>query len=131
MEPSEVVTRFLRACGDRDLDTALALVAPDVEYDNVPVGAVTGPDGVRGVLEGGVTAAAEQVEWVVLRQVAQGDVVMSERVDRFLLQGSWLEVPVVGVFVVREGRIALWRDYFDLLGYREQRRRLTAPPGPA
>ena len=127
MDASEVVTVFLQACGDRDLDAALALVTPDVEYDNVPVGVVTGPEGIRSVLGGGVTAAAEQVEWVVLRQVSQGDVVMSERVDRFLLQGSWLEIPVVGVFVLRDGLIALWRDYFDLLGYQEQKRRLLGP----
>lgn len=118
---------FLRACGDRDLDTALALVTADVQYDNVPVGVVTGPEGIRSVLGGGITAAAERVEWVVLRQVAQGDTVMSERVDRFFLQGTWLEIPVVGVFVLRDGRIALWRDYFDLLGYQEQKRRLPSP----
>lgn len=124
MDPSELVTAFLGACADRDLDRALALVSDDVEYDNVPVGIVTGPDGVRSVLTGGITATAEEVEWVVLRQVAQGDVVMSERVDRFLVRGTWLEIPVVGIFVVREDRIVLWRDYFDLLGYQEQKRRL-------
>ena len=25
-----------------------------------------------------------------------------------------VELPVAGLFVVRDGRIALWRDYFDM-----------------
>jgi limonene-1,2-epoxide hydrolase len=33
--------------------------------------------------------------------------------------------------VLRDGRIAVWRDYFDLEGFRRQRERagLTRPPG--
>jgi limonene-1,2-epoxide hydrolase len=120
------VSALLRACGARDLDAALALLADDVEYDNVPLGSVTGRDRVREVLAGGVNEAAREVEWVVLRQVARDDVVMSERLDRFLLPGGWLELPVVGVFVVRDGRVVLWRDYFDLQDYREQKLRLSS-----
>ena len=28
--------------------------------------------------------------------------------------GGRIELPVMGVFEVRDGRIAVWRDYFDL-----------------
>ena len=45
---------------------------------------------------------------------------MNERLDRFQLGGGWVEVPVAGLFVLRDGRIALWRDYFDLATYRRQ-----------
>lgn len=128
---SEVVTAFIRSIEARDLDTALTMVTEDVVYDNAPLGPVTGPEEVRRILSGGVTAAAERVEWVVRHQVAEGDVVMNERVDRFLIGGQWLEIPLAGLFVLREGRIALWRDYFDLEGFRRERERvgLTRPPG--
>ena len=49
-----------------------------------------------------------------IREVASGDTVMNERTDRFLQNGRWLELPVAGIFVVRDGRIAIWHDYFDL-----------------
>ncbi len=129
--PSEIVTAFVRAVEARDLDAALAHVCDDIVYDNVPLGPVTGPEEVRRILSGGVTAAAERVEWVVLHQVAEGDVVMNERVDRFLIDGTWLEIPVAGLFVLRDGRISLWRDYFDLDGFRRQREAagLTGAPG--
>ena len=79
MAPEDVVTALVRACDARDLDAVCALVTDDIEYDNVPIGKVHGPEGVRSVLSGGVTQAAAQVEWRVLHQVASGDVVMRVR----------------------------------------------------
>ena len=119
IEPAEVVRAFVAAIERKDIDAALALVADDVVYDNVPIGAVTGPDGIRGALSR-LLGAAEQLEWVTRHQVSAGDVVMNERLDRFRLGSRWVEVPVAGLFVLRDGRIALWRDYFDLATYRRQ-----------
>lgn len=121
MTPGEVVTALVHACERRDLDAVCALVTDDIEYDNVPIGVVHGPEGVRKVLSGGVTQAASEVEWVVHRQVESGDTVMNERTDRFLVDGTWVEIPIAAVFEVRDGKVALWRDYFDLETYRRQR----------
>lgn len=121
MTPGETVTALVQACESRDLDAVCALVTDDIEYDNVPIGKVHGPDGVRTVLSGGVTQAATQVEWRVLAQVADGDTVMNERIDRFLVDGRWIEIPIAAIFRVRDGRVCLWRDYFDLETYRRQR----------
>ena len=118
--PDEVVGAFIAALERRDVDSALAFVAEDVVYDNVPVGSVTGPDAVRAALAGAI-GGSERVQWVIHHQVDRGDVVMNERLDRFLVDGRWIEVPVAGLFVLRDGRIALWRDYFDLETYRRQR----------
>ena len=49
-----------------------------------------------------------------VRELADDNLVMNERTDRFLVNGNWIELPVAGVFELRDGRIALWRDYFDL-----------------
>jgi limonene-1,2-epoxide hydrolase len=121
MTPDDVVTALVRACEARDLDAVAALVTDDIEYDNVPIGKVFGPEGVRRVLSGGVTEAASEVEWTVHRQVSSGTTVMNERTDRFLVGGRWIEIPIAAVFEVRDGRVSLWRDYFDLETYRLQR----------
>lgn len=121
MTPSDTVTALIHACEARDLDAVCALVTDDIVYDNVPIGVVHGPEGVRSVLSGGVTQAATAIEWVVHRQVADGSTVMNERTDRFLVEGRWVEIPIAAVFEVRDGRVALWRDYFDLESYRRQR----------
>lgn len=121
MSPEEVVTALIRACEARDLDAVAVLVTDNIEYDNVPIGKVFGPEGVRRVLSGGVSEAASQVEWVVHRQVASGNTVMNERTDRFLVDNRWIEIAIAAVFEVSGDRVSLWRDYFDLESYRAQR----------
>lgn len=116
MTPDSLVREFIAALERRDLDAACAMVTDDCEYDNVPMGKVFGPDGIRTTLApflGGCSA----VDWVIHHQVSDGDLrsgtVLNERLDRFELAGRWVELPVAGVFVIRDGKIALWRDYFD------------------
>ncbi len=123
MNAGDIVSSLIAACERRDLDAVCALVTDDIEYDNVPIGKVYGPDGVRTVLSGGVTEAASEIEWAVTHQVSDGDIVMNERVDRFLVDGTWIEIPIAAVFRVRDGKVCLWRDYFDLESYRRQRSR--------
>ena len=113
MSPLDTVNAFLRAAAARDYDTALPLLADDVEYQNMMLPAVHGHAQVRETLEG-LLALCTASEWVVHRELAAGDVVMNERTDRFEMGGTWTDLPVAGVFVVRDGRISLWRDYFDL-----------------
>lgn len=51
-EPLDVVVRaFLAAMARKDFDVALANVADECEYENVPLAKVRGPAGVRAVLE--------------------------------------------------------------------------------
>lgn len=119
LDPEQTVAAFIAAIERRDLDAALALVADDCEYDNVPVGPVHGPDGVRQVL-GPVIDRSDEIAWPVVRQAVAGEVVFNERIDRFRTGDRWVELPVTGVWEVRDGRITLWRDYFDLDTYRRQ-----------
>lgn len=122
------VRRFIAAIEAKDLDTACSWLTEDCVYDNVPMGPVVGPGAVHTGLSP-FLAACSEVDWVIHHQVAREDsagngVVMNERLDRFHLAGRWVEVPVAGLFVVRDGLISLWRDYFDLATYRQQ----MAPP---
>ncbi len=113
MTPLETVRAFLAAAAARDYDTALPLLAEDVEYQNMPLPPVHGRDAVRETLEA-LMAMCTAAEWITHRELADGELVMNERTDRFELHGRWVDLPVAGVFEVRGGRITLWRDYFDL-----------------
>ena len=118
--PEEVVDEFIRRITSIELESALELVSADVEYDNVPIGKNIGPDGMREVL-GQMTTGVDEVEFVIHRQVAVGQIVMNERNDRFHIGDTWLELPVAGVFEVNtDGLITLWRDYFDLATFTNQ-----------
>jgi limonene-1,2-epoxide hydrolase len=119
MSNADVVTDFIRRIEGKDLEAALELLADDVEYDNVPMGKVHGRDAVRDTL-GGFLAGCDEIEWVVHRQAAEGDLVLNERTDRFRTGSGWMELPVAGVFELHDGRITLWRDYFDLPTFTSQ-----------
>ena len=68
----------------------------------------------------------DEVEFVVHRQTATGNIVMNERSDRFRLGENWLDLPVVGVFEVNgDGKITLWRDYFDMQTFTDQMAKLA------
>jgi limonene-1,2-epoxide hydrolase len=123
MTPLETVHAFLDAAEKRDYDTALALVTDDIEYHNIPIPPVYGPQGVKDTLEM-LLSTCQGFEVVIHREIAQGDIVMNERTDRFLQNGTWAELPVAGVFVVRDGKVAIWHDYFDLDTIMKQ----LAPP---
>ena len=118
-DPAAVVAEFIAAIEARDVAAAVALLADDCEYDNVPIGKVHGPAAVAGILAPMLDACSE-VTWPVHRQAASGHLVLNERTDRFLMDHGWVEIPVVGVWEVVEGRITLWRDYFDEATYRGQ-----------
>ena len=52
--------------------------------------------------------------------------VANERVDKFKIGDGWLELPVAGFFEVDDdGKITLWRDYFDLASYTDQLAKLS------
>jgi len=114
-----VVNEFIAAIERRDVDVAIGLLADDCEYDNVPMGKVHGPAAVRDILAPMLSGCSD-VDWPVQRQLVDGAVVVNERIDRFHMAHGWLELPVVGVWEVHDGRITLWRDYFDEASYRNQ-----------
>lgn len=111
--PTEIVRAFLKAMEPLDFTTATALVAPGCTYTNPPpIGSVTGPAGIRAVLEPFFAPTLEN-EFRILREAADGPVVICERLDRHRLPDRWVELPVTGVFEVHDGLITYWRDYFD------------------
>ena len=110
----ETVRNLIDACNRKDVDGALALFAEHAVYHNMPIAPVTGRTAIREVLAPFLNMASE-VDWVVHHWAEGADgIVMTERTDRFLIHGQRLELPVVGVFEVRNGKICAWRDYFDM-----------------
>lgn len=113
MTPLETVKAFMKAMEPLDYDTALQYAADTCEYTNPPpIGTVSGPAGIRTVLEPFFAPTLEN-QFVILRELAAGSTVILERLDRHRLAEKWVELPVTGVFEVQDGKITYWRDYFD------------------
>ena len=108
-----VVEDFFDAFHAADLDRALALMSDEIVYQNVPFPADRGKAAVARTLKGFsrfVPSFAVRMKNIA----ARNGVVLTERVD--ILSGPLvhLEIWVCGTFEVKDGRITLWRDYFDL-----------------
>jgi len=116
----DLVQRFCDAFGKGLApDELLEFFTPDAVYHNIPVDPVHGHDGIRGMMDMFLQPGVE-VEFQVRHIIGDGDVVMTERVDVFRLPNATIELPVMGTFEVRDGKIAAWRDYFDLNQYMSQ-----------
>jgi limonene-1,2-epoxide hydrolase len=114
MNEIETVKSFLDALAAADIDGALSLVSDDVVYQNVPLPPARG----RRAFEKQMRAFArftDGFEVTTHNIAANGPIVLTERTDAFIVRGARAEFWVCGTFEVRDGRIVLWRDYFDWL----------------
>jgi limonene-1,2-epoxide hydrolase len=113
------VREFCAAWSRRNIDELLEYFTDDAVYHNVPVEPVQGKEAIRGVLNMFVPPA-EKIDFEMLHVASNGALVFTERVDRFLIGGRSIALPVAGVFELRGGKISAWRDYFDMQSYMKQ-----------
>ena len=118
-DPIDVVQSFCDAWAKGDLDSLMEFFTDDAVYHNIPVAPVTGKVAIRDTIAG-FTAGVDSVEFRVAHIAATGGVVLTERVDAFITPTLTIELPVMGTFEVVDGKIAAWRDYFDLNQFMSQ-----------
>src|SRR5260221_9629967 len=116
--PIEVVRRFCAAWSN-NLGAAelAAFFTDDAVYHNIPLEPVTGREAIANNITSFIRPGApgiESIEFRVINIAANGPVVMTERVDVFKLPGKSFDLPVMGTFEIRDGKISAWRDYFDV-----------------
>jgi limonene-1,2-epoxide hydrolase len=113
MTPQEkIVTEFLAAWPRKNVDELMSYFAPDAVYHNIPVPPIEGAEAIRKVFEGFVGSFSIVLD--VVNIASKGDLVFTERVDRFVMGAKKFDLPVNGVFELRNGKIVSFRDYFDL-----------------
>lgn len=112
MNAEMIVREFLAAWPRKNVDELMSYFAEDAVYHNIPVAPARGAPAIRKIFEGFVGAFTI---WLDIVNIAtDGDRVYTERIDRFDLNGKRFELPVNGIFELRDGKIVSFRDYFDL-----------------
>jgi limonene-1,2-epoxide hydrolase len=112
---NELVTNFCKAWDGRDVEKLIGFISPEIEYhmfEGAPP--IKGVDQFRQRL-GGFMSGMKEIKWEIFRSHAIGDIVLNERIDHFI-QAPGSGKPdnhfhVVGVFLVRDGKIVYWKDY--------------------
>lgn len=116
--PIDVVRKFCAAWSDNAGTSQLtAFLTDDAVYHNIPMAPVTGRRAIANNIDSFIRPGPpgiKSIQFRVINIAANGPVVMTERVDRFSLPHKAFELPVMGTFEVRDGKISAWRDYFDL-----------------
>jgi len=118
-DPETLVLEFCVAWSRRNIDELLGYFTDDAVYHNMPLAPVSGKDGIREILNLFVPPAGV-IEFEMSNVASRGPVVFTERVDRFTIAGKTVSLPVAGVFEIRDGKIAAWRDYFDLATWQRE-----------
>ncbi len=112
--PEAVVSRFLSAMEARDHDSIAALLAPELRYTNVSLPTISGGGRVAGLMRKALREG--RYFEVQLHSIAsKGNTVLTERTDVLKLGPLHMAFWVCGTFEVENGRITVWRDYFDWL----------------
>ena len=115
-----ITSEFTAAWKTRDVEKIMSFFTPDCLYHNIPMEPLRGTEAIRGLIQTFVGMASE-LEFIVhhIAETSSGTV-LTERVDKFLIDGKWVELPVMGTFEFRDGKISAWRDYFDLEQFNKQ-----------
>ncbi len=110
----QVVERFLQALEKQDHPTIEALLAPNLIYSNVSLPTLKGGKLVSKVFK---LALGRATGFQVKNHniAANGNTVITERTDIINIGPLHIGFWVCGTFKVEEGKIKVWRDYFDWL----------------
>jgi limonene-1,2-epoxide hydrolase len=118
-ESIALIERFLEACVRAEPEEFASYFTEDAIWWNAPWKPVKGREAIRETLRRGAQRMVA-LPWEIRHIVAEGEVVMVERVDNFLVGETRVSVPSMGIFELRGGKIAAWRDYWDLGQFESQ-----------
>jgi limonene-1,2-epoxide hydrolase len=111
-ENIRTVEGFLNALQEEDFEAVDAALADDLVYENVGLSRIRGGRRTAKMLsrmEGRVS-----FEVKIHRIAGDGAAVLTERTDALIFGPLRIQFWACGIFEVRDGRIALWRDYVDV-----------------
>jgi limonene-1,2-epoxide hydrolase len=115
----EFIAAFIEAWPRADSAALGAFFSEDAAYHNGPLEPVVGRDAIQATFAE-FMGMGGHVDVDIVHLVAEGAIVMTERVDHFLGNDGTLSLPVMGIIEVHDGAITAWRDYFDLTQFTAQ-----------
>ncbi|MCA9472130.1 MAG: nuclear transport factor 2 family protein, partial [Nitrospira sp.] len=106
----QLIKDFVAAWRSLDVDHIMDFFTEDAVYINIPMEPPNeSKAAIRAFIEG-FAGNCSSIEFVVHHQVAAGNLVMNEGTDKITMGGNTIELPVMGVFEIRDGKISAWRD---------------------
>jgi limonene-1,2-epoxide hydrolase len=118
MEENErIIREFIAAWSRLDATELAGYFTEDGVYHNMPTAPVAGRENVEQLIRG-FSASWTETIWDLRNVLCAGNLVIAERVDRTRAGEKSVDLPCVGVFELEDGKIKVWRDYFDFGTYQ-------------
>ncbi len=124
----KIIREFIAAWSELDADNLADYFADDGTYFNIPSQPVSGKENIRQFIAN-FTRPWESTNWEIINLVSNGDLVVVERIDHTVVAGQKVDLPCLGIFEMENGKIRMWRDYFDLNTYTSALGRALNPGG--
>jgi limonene-1,2-epoxide hydrolase len=120
-DAQDVVRGLFDAVSRMDPEELCSYFTPDAVFVNGASFTLRGHGELRNFFEE-LHRRVQQCEFEVVNLAVSGDVVLTERIDRVVVDGRAIELPVMGALEVTGGQVAAWRDYFDhaLSGFQRE-----------
>lgn len=112
----QLIREFISAWSRLDVEELISFFTDDGVYHNMPIAPVAGHETLWSFITAFVDGWT-QTKWDILNIASCDNIVFVERLDRTKLTGRAIDLPCCGVFEVENGRIRVWRDYFDMATY--------------
>jgi limonene-1,2-epoxide hydrolase len=112
-DSARLVREFCALMAKRDAETLRSFFTDDAVYQNTGMPATSGIEAIIENLAGQFAMFPDSYAYEVINLAADGDVVLTERLDMIRTPTGVQGVPVMGTFVLTDGKIARWTDYWD------------------
>jgi limonene-1,2-epoxide hydrolase len=121
------VETFLDAYWSDNLDATLAACTEDFVWLNtaLPKQRLEGHAGLATLMTDQAMGFPEPIDagsggHRTISWASRGDTVLHERVDYWDLRGTHMELGCCASWIVRGGKVAQWRDYYDIGAFLRQ-----------
>jgi limonene-1,2-epoxide hydrolase len=118
MSPLQCVQAIYEAFGRLDIEAVYDLLDENVVYQNMAQEPLHGKQALRTMWSG--FDRIDKLDLKIHNMLAAGDVVLNERLDHLVLAGRDVYIPMAAAFVVKNGKVTSWREYYDMRTMEQQ-----------
>jgi limonene-1,2-epoxide hydrolase len=111
-EKLAIAKEMIQAWNKLDWNKVYALFAEDGVLQSMMIEPTVGREAIKKRIAG-LASDISRIELQVRHIGVIDGVVFVERVDDFVYRGRHGAVPVVGVIEIDQGRVKVWREYYD------------------
>jgi HAD superfamily hydrolase (TIGR01490 family) len=113
MNTKQTVQQLIDAIQAKDIFCLSSLLSINIQFENVPSKkTVLGRHNVSNIFRE-FFLNVEEIRWEIQEEIYHHDMAVIERLAHFRFSDRNLTVPMVSVIKVNDGKVTLFRDYFD------------------